>query len=187
MSSITGTTPPSKLDITSSKIPKDIKLADEQFDQPESIDLLIGADLFYEILQSGRRTRPGNFPVLQETVLSWTISGRTPDTNPNEPQSTYLSREDSLKSNLNRFWEVEAVEQSTMTAEQKACEELPNKMGPNPIDNSSLSVEPDHNDPAKFQEGRKQDKLLSTISSLQGERPNYNNNADYTERRCQVF
>jgi hypothetical protein len=56
---------------------------------------------------------------------------------------------------LNRFWEVEAVEQSTMKAEQQACEELPNKMGPNPIDTSSLSEEPDHSDPAKFQEGRK--------------------------------
>ena len=41
-----------------------------------------------------------------------------------------------------------------MTAEQQACEELPNKMGPNPIDTSSLSEEPDHNYPAKFQEGR---------------------------------
>jgi len=44
-------------------------LVDKQFDQPGGIDLLIGADLFYEILQSGRRTRPGNFLVLQETVL----------------------------------------------------------------------------------------------------------------------
>jgi len=138
LSNITDTTPPSKLDTSSWKIPKEIKLADEQFDQPGSIDLLIEDYLFYEILQSGRRTRPGNFPVLQETVLSWTISGRTPDTNPNEPQSTYLSREDSLKSNLSRFWEVETVEQSTMTAEQQACEELPNKMGPNLIETSSL-------------------------------------------------
>ena len=74
-------------------------------------------DRITKTLQSGRRTRPGNFPVLQETVLGWTISGQMPDTNQNEPQSTYLSREDSLKSNLNRFCEVEAVEQSTMTAE----------------------------------------------------------------------
>jgi len=75
LSSITGTTPPSKLDITSWKIPKDIRLADEHFDQPGSIDLLIGADFFYEMLQSGRHICPGNFPGLQETVLGWTISG----------------------------------------------------------------------------------------------------------------
>ena len=60
LSHITGTTQSTKLDISTWKIPKDIKLADEQFDQPGDIDLLIGADLFYEILRSGRRTRPGS-------------------------------------------------------------------------------------------------------------------------------
>jgi len=64
LSNITGTTPSNKLDTSSWKIPKDIKLADEQFDQPGSIDLLIGADLFHEILLPGRWTRPGNYPVL---------------------------------------------------------------------------------------------------------------------------
>ena len=52
----------------------------------------------------------------------------------------HMSWEDnSLKSNLNRFWEVEAVEQSTMTAEQQAFEKLLNKMGLNLIDTSFLS------------------------------------------------
>ena len=62
---ITGMTPVTKLDISSWKIPKDIKLADEQFNQPRDIDLLIAADLFYEISRPGRRARPGNYPVLQ--------------------------------------------------------------------------------------------------------------------------
>ena len=139
LSSITGTTPPSELDITSWKIPKDIKLADEQFDKPGSIDLLIGADLFYEVLRPGRCTRPGNYPFLQETALGWTVCGRTPAATQNGSQYTFLSQEDNcLKSNLNRFWEVEPTEQSAMTAKQQACEELPNKMGPNPIETSSL-------------------------------------------------
>jgi len=33
------------LDTSTWKIPKDMKLADEQFDQPRSIDILIEADL----------------------------------------------------------------------------------------------------------------------------------------------
>jgi len=124
LSNITGPTPSTKLDTSTWKIPKDIKLADEQFDHPGDIDLLIGADLFYEILRSGRRTRPG-YPVLQETVLGWTLSGKTPvaTTTKNEPQHTFLLRDDfSLENNLNRFWEVEPMEQATMTAEQQACE-----------------------------------------------------------------
>jgi len=57
LSNITGTTPPTRLDTSSWKIPTDINLADEQFNQPGDTDLLIGADLFYEMLQPGRRKR----------------------------------------------------------------------------------------------------------------------------------
>jgi len=70
---ITGTTPATKLDTSKWKLPTDIKLADETFNIPGDIDLLLGADLFYEILEPGRCTRP-NYPVLQETVLGWTLA-----------------------------------------------------------------------------------------------------------------
>ena len=66
LSNITGITPSTKLDISSWKIPKDIKLADEHFDQPGSIDLLMGADIFYEILRS-------------DTHTSWRLSSSTRD------------------------------------------------------------------------------------------------------------
>jgi hypothetical protein len=125
LSDITGTTPASQLDISNWKIPGNLKLADENFNVPVDIDLLIGDDIFYEILRSDNRTRPGNCPVLQETALGWTISGRTPTSATScDKQHTFLLRNDSsLQQNLNRFWEVESVEQSTMTAEQNACEE----------------------------------------------------------------
>jgi len=113
------------LDTNSWTIPKDINLADEKFHQTGSIDLLIGADLSYQMFRSGRRTRPGNYPVLQETVLGWTHSGRTPATSvQNDPLYTFLLRKDNgLEHNLTCFWEMETVEQSTMRAEQQACEQ----------------------------------------------------------------
>ena len=55
-----------------------MKLADELFNHPEKVDLIIGAELFYELLQSGRLRLPGNYPMLQETVLGWIAAGRTP-------------------------------------------------------------------------------------------------------------
>ena len=104
-SHITGTTPSTKLDTNIWKIPKDIKLADGQFEQPGGIDL-IRADLFYEMIRSGRRTRPDNYPVLQVAVLGWTLTGRTPaTTTQHDPQPIFLFREDnSLEHNLNRSW-----------------------------------------------------------------------------------
>jgi len=57
-----------KLDTTSWKIPTHMKLADENFNIPGDIDLLLRADFFYEIPRSCRRNRP-RFTVLQQTVL----------------------------------------------------------------------------------------------------------------------
>jgi len=86
--------------------------------------MLIGADLFYELLLPNRRTRIGH-PVLQETVLGWIISGRTPVLNNQRThQHSFLLRENtSLQQNLNRFWEVEPMEQPILTPEHQACEQ----------------------------------------------------------------
>jgi hypothetical protein len=90
-------TPATKLNTTDWKIPTDIKLADEHFHQPGNIDLLIGVDLFYEMSCPGRRTRPGNYPVLQETVLGWTIAGRIPaNTTVNNVNRAFLQRETKI-------------------------------------------------------------------------------------------
>jgi hypothetical protein len=122
---IAGMTPVMKLDISSWTIPQDIKLADEQFNKPGSLDLLLGADLFYEMSRPGRYTHPGNYPIIQETVLGWTLAGKTPiATNiGNAPHAFIVRDDDNLDKNLNRFWEVEPVDHSTMTAEQKTCED----------------------------------------------------------------
>lgn len=157
MPNIKGTTPFTKLDRCRWKIP-DKKLADEQFDQPGSIDLLFGGDLFYEILRPGKRTCPGNFPMLQETFLGWTLSGQTPAvTAPTDTQRIFLLQEDSnLKHDLNCFWEVEPMVQSTMTTEQTCGEHFLNttqqpdgrfvvrlsvKMEPNQFGTSHLTAE----------------------------------------------
>jgi len=99
-------------------------LTDEQFDQPGSIDQLIGAD-FSTNASIRQKDTPWQLPSSKETVLCWTLSGRTPDTTTqHDPQHTFLLREDSrLEHNLNSFWEVESVEQSTMTKEQQAYEQ----------------------------------------------------------------
>jgi hypothetical protein len=57
-------------------IPGDIQLADPAFYKPGPIDLLLGSELFFEILRSEKRTRPGDYPTLQNTELGWIISGK---------------------------------------------------------------------------------------------------------------
>ena len=91
LSNITGTTPTSKLGTSSWMLPRNIKFAEKQFDQPGGIDLLRGADLFYELPRPCRSTCPGNYPFLQETALGWTVCGQTPATTQNGSQYTFLS------------------------------------------------------------------------------------------------
>jgi hypothetical protein len=121
---ITSNVPATKLDTTSWKLPNDILLADEHFDMPGAIDLLIGADLFYEILLSNQRTRKG-YPVLQETVLGWIVSGKTPAINSSSStHRSFFRRETTpLEANLNRFWEIQPEPCLTFTPEQQACEQ----------------------------------------------------------------
>jgi hypothetical protein len=129
--SITGTTLPMKLDTSSWKIPSDINLADKHFNQLGGIDLLIGADLFYEMLQPGRHTRPGNYPVLQETVLGWTVAGRTPaNTTPDDVTHAFILGLSNMDHFIDQFWEAESMEPSTMTTSQKACEKPLHKHNP---------------------------------------------------------
>jgi len=119
-------------------------LAYEQLDQPGGIDILIEGYLFYEMLRSGRRTHPGNYPVLQETVLGWTHTGLNPaTTTQNDPEQTFLFREDnSLEHNLNRFWEVAPVKQSTPTTVQQDCEQHSSQIKPNKKTEDLLLVSP---------------------------------------------
>jgi len=121
-SDITGATQATKLDTSSSGIPTDIKLAVDNFILPGDIDLSLGAEHFYEILRSGRRTRPGH-PLLQELVLAWTLTAITQVITSQWLITVLLLREDtSLENNPNRFCDLEALQQTSMTAEQQDCE-----------------------------------------------------------------
>lgn len=48
--SITEHLPPSPIDVKRISMPKNLRLADPVFDKPDSIDLLIGAELYWKIL-----------------------------------------------------------------------------------------------------------------------------------------
>lgn len=57
------------------QVPKGIVLADPQFNQPSRIDLLLGADVFFDLLCIGRMKLADNQPTWQKTRLGWIVSG----------------------------------------------------------------------------------------------------------------
>jgi hypothetical protein len=70
-----------------------LTLADENFNRPNSIDILLAADLFFEVLCHNKKTRSGNYPVLQDTELGWIVSGKIPSAAPEEvPRKSFFIR-----------------------------------------------------------------------------------------------
>ncbi|XP_038121717.1 uncharacterized protein LOC119770593 [Culex quinquefasciatus] len=73
--SIIDDLPPESIDITSWNLPPNIKLADPGFNSASPIDMLLGAELFWNLIRSGRITLAETMPSLRETELGWVVGG----------------------------------------------------------------------------------------------------------------
>jgi hypothetical protein len=86
---------------------------------------LLGADVFFQVLRHDKKTRPGNYLILQDTDLGWIFSGKTSLAAPEEVpmKSFFIGNNDNLGQQLQRFWEIEELPNNTWTAEEILCEE----------------------------------------------------------------
>lgn len=130
---ISSKLPTTTLNINHFSIPDNITLADPKFYDSQQIDMLIGADLFWEVICEGKM-RLINGPYLQNTKLGWVVSGSIQCLN-NPPvknvscnftQSSISDDDCSLDQSLRKFWEIEEVtvnNNNIGTDEELACEE----------------------------------------------------------------
>lgn len=109
-----------------------MKLADVNFNQRGPIELLLGTEVFYEILESGKLKLSNNL-VLSETSLGWTVAGRMVDNiddndeelcNEDDQTQSFVTMCD-VDSSLKRFWEIESIETKVkLTDEEQYCEDF---------------------------------------------------------------
>ena len=100
-----------------------LSLADPNFGQPGRIDLLLGVDIFAEVILHGRRQGPQGTPVAFETQLGWVLAGSTNScVSPVvAAHHTVVHTGDDL---LRRFWEVERLDDKCrLTPEESAVVE----------------------------------------------------------------
>ncbi|KAG5876587.1 hypothetical protein JTB14_015992 [Gonioctena quinquepunctata] len=102
--------------------PNNITLADPLFYKPGPIDLLIGADIFWNILGSNKISLGKNMPLLYDTSLGWVVSGQLgigEATN----VSCHLNVNQELLSAISKFWEVEKLPESKKLSDiEQFCE-----------------------------------------------------------------
>ena len=102
----------------------EIQLADPKFGIPGRIDLLLGVDIFANVLCQGRRYGPPNSPVAFETDFGWVLAGNTNSINApcEQVTSNYVSTTTTCGDDiLRKFWEIEETVSTNgpLTIEEK--------------------------------------------------------------------
>ncbi|XP_036346966.1 uncharacterized protein LOC118756302, partial [Rhagoletis pomonella] len=141
---ITAQHPNVRISSSACKIPNNIKLADESFHEPQGVDCLIGAGLFFDLLLVGQIKDDNRSPILQKTKLGWIVSGPIPSTKSASSQTTISSSSLSSKISslpayktfitvgnnltldnlLQKFWTLEGYTEPVkmFSEEEQACE-----------------------------------------------------------------
>ncbi|XP_073841395.1 uncharacterized protein [Musca autumnalis] len=104
------------LDISNWQIPKNIKLADPNFNTQGKIDILLGAEFYFSLTQPGTIKLNGNQPILQNTALGWIVGGlieqTSTDVTPTALTCAIFDSETSLEQAIEKLWKLEEVESS---------------------------------------------------------------------------
>lgn len=112
-------------DIGALNIPNDIILADPEFLSPSSIDILLGADIFWDLLGNKQVRLNHKYPVLQETKFGYVVTGPTKGLQGTRLSSNYCQF-DAIQDQLAKFWTIEEFPESRKSAysvEEATCEE----------------------------------------------------------------
>lgn len=110
-------------DIQNIKLPSGLKLADVRFYEPGRIDMIIGAELFYNLICTGQRKLGEGQPILQQTRLGWVISGAV-----KAPVSRTVHCNFIINSQMNRLWENDSLSKPKVEdCELAECERVFNR------------------------------------------------------------
>ncbi|GFS78012.1 integrase catalytic domain-containing protein [Trichonephila clavipes] len=90
-------------------MPNEIKLADYKFNIPGKIDVLLGAEIFYELLRPGQIYCGDSRLLLQNTVFRYVVSGSVGDEVRDNNIHCGLIRDGDLNTTLRSFWELESI------------------------------------------------------------------------------
>lgn len=109
-------------------IPGDTPLADPEFYKSKRIDMLIGADVMWNIIKGGCQIPLGeNRPTLIYSKLGWLVAGPMSLVTPFKPNAKLICNfSQEIKDALSKFWDLETftIPKKMFTKDEQNCEEL---------------------------------------------------------------
>ncbi|XP_062704581.1 uncharacterized protein LOC134286898 [Aedes albopictus] len=124
--SITVKLPQFSVDTRQWSIPEHVDLADPTFAVTSNIDMILGAAHFFRVLRYGRISLGNELPLLQNTEFGWVVSGECMLENHDheDPRNCQFSNPCTIDELVNRFWQLEEVQQSKgWSPSERYCEE----------------------------------------------------------------
>lgn len=124
LNQVTRDLPVFKVNTSKWKMPEHIDLADPSFYEPGPIDLIIGVELYFDIVEEGLTKLPYGKLALQNTVFGWVVAGRVAVDNPSTDTSIAMHINSStIEEQLGKFWELETCRStSILSVEESVCE-----------------------------------------------------------------
>ncbi|GBN79265.1 hypothetical protein AVEN_87624-1 [Araneus ventricosus] len=98
-------------------------LADPQFATPGKMDILIGAQSFFDIIKNDQIRSPNSGLVFRNTVFGYVASGAVNSSTPVQ-YCGFISQVQSIDDCLRKFWEVETINEPAkmLSEEEEFCE-----------------------------------------------------------------
>ena len=109
----------------------DIQLADPRYHQPDKVDMLLGAEVYSQVLKNGLKKASVNSmgsTVAQCTSLGWILSGTVASAAQNTSNIAVMHAQLGDDEILKKFWELEKEpnqnKKHILTKEESSCEEI---------------------------------------------------------------
>ncbi|XP_054715273.1 uncharacterized protein LOC129224750 [Uloborus diversus] len=124
---ITDLTPSKHLDISNLKLPQLLMYANPNFFKPQRAQVLLGDNVFYELLRTGQIKVKDSSVILQNSVFGWIATG-TLNYRENRNFKCYVV-EDKTEAALKQFWTLESfgIKDDSKRSDEDAALEVFNK------------------------------------------------------------
>ncbi|GFR04352.1 integrase catalytic domain-containing protein [Trichonephila clavata] len=117
--------PVNSFDISHIVFPSNVHLADPTFNTSNSIDALLSADIFFDILKDGKYKLDNGNLILQNTEFGYIISGNTSRFSSGSLHCGLITKDfETLNDTLKSFWEIEEIVPTKFVSDElKKCDE----------------------------------------------------------------